>query len=207
MMKRCMVVGGIVLLFLAGCATQYPRNGYVYHGVRTRISDAIMLYPVPVKGESIYIRVINKTKLASLDNVRRLAVKTLTSEGYKVTNSASKASFRVRLTMLYAGITSVGDATNILVQGYDGSIRPSGETIIGKRVYNKTRIDDMHTYLVVADLHVSLKKIKMVNTHVTPQFNQRIVSTYSRYFLNPVSFAEIQPAFSLSVARQIERIF
>jgi|GEM_PF-1620075 hypothetical protein len=197
----------ITTIFLSACGVNYPNDGYYYKGVRTRISDAIVLYPIPNKDRRVYISVKNKSGVASLNNVKSMIVKRLKGYGYTFVSTPSRAAYRLYLTIIYAGVVTMQEAADVLTQGYRGSIMPSGEPIVGKKVYDETRVSDVKAYILVSDLHITSTNEVIQGTTVTPQFNQRIVNTYSKFFYLPVSFNSIQPAFSMSLANQVERAF
>lgn len=204
----------LFVLCLSACALKPTRPGYYYKGVRTQISNAILLFPVPKQYRKIYLKVTNKTKVASINNMRYYIVRGLKRKGYHIVNHLSQADFDVRVTVLFAGVTTLKAAQLILLRGYFGSVLPAGVGPLSRKEAAKTNYNMRPSYTLVADLAVgqrsSIVRKNEINTlHENFEwymFHQRIVSTYS-HELNPEHFDELQPAFDEAIERRVLNLF
>lgn len=216
------IVAILVSLLLAGCAIEglqktLPKKGTVHKGVRTRISRALLLYPVPIHERTVYIKLTNRSYDKKFSQVIPMLEYELTKRDFKVVHSPAKANFKVYVDIRFLGITTLQDAYTFLIRGFGDHVLPAGVGALSFHEVKLTSSDGNFAYTSVVDLEIEQRARDVEQSIHRHRRNragidwydywQRIVLTY-RYPIYPPKFGpRLQNAFNESIALQIGSVF
>ncbi|OGT30248.1 MAG: hypothetical protein A3E87_00740 [Gammaproteobacteria bacterium RIFCSPHIGHO2_12_FULL_35_23] len=203
------------MLLLNCCALEPKEMGLKYQGTLTQTSQAIVIVPQPSVYQKVYLKIINYSNISEMSGLRLALAGQLQNEGYQIVNDGSQASYILQADILYAGPSTIESANSILLQGYQGSIKPAGEIAIGNKPYTVVVSQSTPTYLVVVDLIIWQKatlafnlpgSMQPIHNNSWERYETRMISTYSQ-FIMPAQFSAIQTNFTSSIARAIAAMF
>ena len=115
------VVGGVALLFLSGCAASQTLISKRNLDVQTKMSETIFLDPVGPDQKVIYVEVRNTSDKDNFE-LEGPIKEAITKRGYRVTQNPKEAHYRLQANVLQVSKTDPTAAAAALQGGYGGPI-------------------------------------------------------------------------------------
>lgn len=115
------VVAGVGLMFLAGCAASQTMISKRNLDVQTKMSETIFLDPVGPEQKVMYVEVRNTSDKDNFDLEGPIKA-AMTKRGYRVTQDPKEAYYRLQANVLQVGKTDVAAVQAALQGGYGGGL-------------------------------------------------------------------------------------
>ena len=113
------VVGGLALIFLSGCAASSVLISKRNLDVQTKMSETIFLDPVSPDKKVMYVEVRNTSDKDNFE-LEGPIKEAIAKRGYRVTQNPDEAHYRLQANVLQVGKTDVTAAATALQGGYGG---------------------------------------------------------------------------------------
>lgn len=126
-----MILAGVALMFLAGCAASQTMISKRNLDVQTKMSETIFLDPIGPEQKTIYVEVRNTSDKDNFDLEGPIKA-AMTKRGYRVTQDPKEAHYRLQANVLQVGKTDGMTAQAALHAGYGGEVTVG--KLVGERV-------------------------------------------------------------------------